>query len=636
MKDATDRTISPDKVEIVDEFWAPRLDTTRTVTLPDVFDKFEKQGAFGNFDRVRDGKRGNHVGPPWYDGLIYETMRAASDFLAIKYEEDLDIRLDGYIERIAAAADRDPDGYIATWTSLEKPEHRWGENGGSALHQHDVYNAGCLVEAAVHHYRATGKTSLLEIAVRYADYMCNYMGPPPRHNVIPAHSLPEEALVKLYGLFREFPELHDEFSPPPDERKYLNLARFWIDTRGNHNGRGSFGAYAQDHKPVLEQDEIVGHAVRASLMCTGLIAVATATGEPEYHEAAVRLWESAVCRKMHITGGAGSLEEGEQFGPDYLLPDDGYLETCAAVGMGFFHHGMNMALADGRYADELERVLYNNVLNGVSLKGDTYFYENPLMSKDRKRWRWHDCPCCPPMLLKIMAALPSCIYAYDRRNIYVNLFVGSCAETVTAGTAVRLAQETRYPWDGAIRLIVSPDKPAEFTVNIRIPGWAVGKENPGDLYRSAMENERIVVKVNGGDITLLQIDRGYARIRRAWKAEDVIELNLPMGVRRVYAHPEVKNAHGRVALQRGPFVYCLESVDNSGLLESYSLAADSPLTAKHRPDLLRGITVVGGTATAKTQTSRSEKVQFTAIPFYAQNNRQPGAEMRVWLRESGA
>ena len=619
------------EVKIIDEFWTPKLETMRTVTLPDVFSKFEEEGAFNNFDRVRDGEKGEHVGPPWYDGLIWETMRAACDFLVTKYDPELDTRLDGYIERIAAAAAVEPDGYIATWTILKEPDHRWGENGGNLRWQHDVYDAGALVEAAVHHYRATGKISLLNVAVRYANYMCDYMGPPPKHNVVPAHSLPEEAFVKLYHLFREFPQLRDEFSPPVNEAKYLRLAQFWIDNRGNHEGRDDFGAYAQDHKPLVEQDEIMGHSVRASLMCTGLISLAMVTGESEHYDAALNLWESAVHRKMHITGGVGAIHRGEKFGPDYCLPDDAYLETCAAVGMGFFHHNMNMAFADGQYADELERAIYNGVLSGVSLAGNTYFYQNPLVSKDRTRWEWHGCPCCPPMLLKIMASLPSYIYAHDSDSIYVNLFIGSTGKAVVKSTAVKLTQETSYPWHGRIRITIEPEKEAAFAINVRIPGWAVGKENPGGLYRSSMCNREVVLKVNGEAIATPDMQRGYARIHRTWKEGDIIELNLPMEVRHVYAHPEVEAGRGRVALQRGPIVYCVESVDNSGSLESYSLNPDASLNTEYRPDLLDGVSVVSGPAVCKAESDQPMDVELTAIPFYAQNNRKLGAEMRVWL-----
>ena len=283
------------------------------------------------------------------------------------------------------------------------PQKRWGLNGGNDVFQHDVYNAGAMIEAAVHYYRATGKTRLLQVATKLANHMADVMGPPPKKNVVPGHSLSEEALVKLYLLFRDKPELKSQMPVPVDEQRFLELAEFWIENRGNHQGRQSYGTYAQDHKPVLQQETIEGHAVRATLLCTGLTATAVVNGREDYFTAARRLWKNMVERRMYVIGGLGAIAGHEGFGPDYVLPNNGYLETCAAIGAGFFHHNMNLAFADARYADELERVLYNGILSGVSLKGDTYFYENPLEAgKDRKRWAWHGCPCCPPMFLKIM------------------------------------------------------------------------------------------------------------------------------------------------------------------------------------------------------------------------------------------
>ena len=292
----------------------------------------------------------------------------------------LEKRLDGYIERIAAAAAKDPDGYLNTWTQLMAPDQRWGLNGGNDVQQHDVYNASAMIEAAVHYYRATGKTRLLAVATRLANHMADVMGPPPKQNVVPGHSLGEEALVKLYLLFREKPELKSRMPVPVDEQRYLGLAEFWIENRGNHQGRPSYGTYAQDHKPVLQQDTIEGHAVRATLLCAGLAAAGNVNGRNDYLTAAHRLWNNMVHRRMYIIGGLGAVAGVEGFGADYVLPNNGYLETCAAIGAGFFHNNMNLAFADARYADELERVLYNGILSGVSLKGDTYFYENPLQA----------------------------------------------------------------------------------------------------------------------------------------------------------------------------------------------------------------------------------------------------------------
>lgn len=624
------------QVAIEDEFWSPKLKVWRDVTIPDCFTKFENDrgGAINNFDRVRDGKTGGHAGPEWYDGLIYEMIRGSADFLASQRDPALEARLDGYIERIAAAAARDPDGYLNTWTQLMAPNTHWGLNGGNDVQQHDVYNAGAMVEAAVHYYRATGKTPLLQVATRLANHMADVMGPPPKQNVVPGHSLPEEALVKLYRLYREKPELKARMSVPVDEKRYLQLAEFWIENRGNHQGRswGKFdGPYAQDHKPVLQQETIEGHAVRATLLCAGLVAAANANGREDYLNAALRLWENMVQRRMYVIGGLGAVAGHEGFGPDYELPNDGYLETCAAIGAGFFHHNMNLALGHARYADELERVLYNAVIPGVSLKGDTYFYENPLEAgPKRARWAWHGCPCCPPMFLKIMGALPGCIYARDEEGIYVNLFIGSRAETHLPGGNVVLRQSGRYPWEGHIKLSVEPERDMEFALNVRLPGWCVEPR----------------LQLNGKPLTAFENVRGYASLHRKWQKGDVVELLLPMPVRRLKAHPRIEADRGRMALQRGPLVYCLEAVDNGGHVQNLVIPPDVPLTTQHRTDLLGGVTVIKGQALALQRTAWPEAlylasttvpgathVEFTAIPYFANANRAPG-EMAVWMAET--
>jgi DUF1680 family protein len=612
------------RVVIDDEFWAPHLRVWREVTIPDCFAKFEKDGALANFDKVRDGTGGEHAGPPWYDGLIYEMIRAGADFLAIRPDPVLEARLDGYIGRIAGAAAKDPDGYLNTYTQLKEPTHRWGVNGGNDVQQHDLYNAGAMVEAAVHYYRATGEDRLLGVAVRLANHMADVMGPPPRKNVVPGHALGEEALVKLYALFREEPGLKARMPVPVDERRYLGLAEFWIENRGHHEGRRDFGAYDQDDMPVLRQEAIEGHAVRATLLWAGVAAAARESGREDYLTGARRIWENLVGRRMYVTGGVGAVAAHEGFGADYELPNTGYLETCAAVGAGFLHQNMALACADARYADELERVLYNGALCGVSLRGETYTYENPLLaSGDRRRWAWHTCPCCPPMFLKLMGALPGFLYAQDPGGVYVNQFIGSRATLSLGGTEVELRQETRYPWDVEVKLLVEPSREAEFDVNIRLPGWCADPR----------------LRVNSGPVTAFERVRGYARLRRTWKPGDVIEVSLPMPIKRVKADPRVRADVSRVALRRGPIVYCVEAADNDGHVQDLYLPPGRPLSAEYRPDLLGGVVVVRALA-ALLPPHRSGAAELgawdidvTAIPYFANANRQPGA-MMVWIAES--
>jgi DUF1680 family protein len=622
------------QVKLTDEFWAPKTRVWREVTILDCFAKFEKDGALANFDKIRDGTGGKHNGLPWFDGLIYEMICGSADFLTAHPDPRLEAQIDGYIERITAAAARDPDGYLNTYTQLREPNHRWGLDGGNDVEQHDVYNASAMVEAAVHYYRATGKTQLLQAAVRMANHMADLMGPPPKQNIVPGHALGEEALVKLHLLFREQPELKAKMPVPVDEQRYLKLVEFWIENRGNHEGRdwGKFnGTYAQDHKPVLQQETIEGHAVRATLLCSGLVAAGNVNGREDYLAASQRLWRNMVERRMYVIGGLGAIAGHEGFGPDYALPNDGYLETCAAIGAGFFHHNLNLALGDARYADELERVLYNGVLSGVALKGESYFYENPLQAgADRKRWAWHSCPCCPPMFLKIMGALPGYLYAQTDCDLYVNLYATSEAAVVLDGNKVNVRQTTSYPWDGEIRLIVEPERAGEFGVYLRLPAWCSEPK----------------LTVNGKTQAIGEPVRGYARVQRRWRKNDVVKLALPMPVLRIKAHPKVEANMGRVALQRGPLVYCLEAADNRGHVRNLAIPLAEELRAVRRPDLLGDVMVIEGTALAlqratwpdqlylpSTAVPGISNVTFKAIPYFANANRQPG-EMRVWIPES--
>jgi len=621
-------------VHVTDAFWAPRLKLWSMTTVNDVFDKFERDGAFRNFDRVAGITEGGHDGPPWYDGLVYETIRGASDFLISNPDKDLEARLDRYIQRIAAAAARDPSGYIMTFTQLDRPGQRWGLNGGNIVWQHETYDAGALMEAAVHHFRATGKTSLLDVAVKFANHMCDVIGPAPKRRVIPGHSLAEEAFVELYELFREMPSLKARLIVPVEEDRYLSLARYWIEDRGRDRpqGTGPLGAYSQDHLPVLEQTAIEGHAVRATLFWTGVCAVARHARQQDFTTAAGPVWDNMVGKRLHITGGVGTHREQERFGADYDLPNDAYLETCAAVGAGFFHRNMNLLLGHAKYIDELERALYNNVLNGVSLAGDRYYYENPLARAGRPRWEWHGCPCCPPMFLKIMSAVPGYIYARDSEGVYVNLFIGSAVELEWRETKVTLTQTTGYPWEGRVSIAVDPATPAAFTVYVRVPGWAQGQENPFGLYRSNLSPAPVEVKVNGESVRDPHMVRGYAAIQRLWKKGDTVTLDLPMQARRVYAHPQVKADRGRVVLASGPLVYCLEEIDNPRQT-SYYLDPDSELSIAYRPDLLGGMNIIHGEAFRRQNEGAAGTTRLMAIPFYGQDNRDPSSRIDVWIAE---
>ena len=619
-------TVPLENVKIDGGFWGPRMEQWATVTANDVLNKFERDGILANFDSVAAGKRdiGKHVGPPWYDGLIYETIRGISDMLILYPDPVLESRLDTIITHIIAAQDNEPTGYINTYTQLTCNNQRWGKNGGKLRWQHDVYNSGCLVEAGIHFYKATGKTELLEAATKLANYMYDVMGPSPKWNVVPGHAQPEEALVKLYCLYRDEPQLAKIISVPVEAIHYKQLAEFWIEQRGHYGGeepegRPSEFTYAQDSIPIFDQQSIEGHAVRATLLMTGLAKAAIENQDQRYIESAKRLWSNMVGQKWFITGGVGAVHFDEKFGPDKYLPTDAYLETCAAVGAGFFSQRMNELTGEAFYMDEYERALYNNVLTGISLSGDRYTYQNPLNAEHHSRWEWHGCPCCPPMFLKYMGALPGYIYGSDNNSLYINLFVSSHTSVDVGGRKVDASIETDYPWNGKIKLTVSPGKAKTFSVKIRIPGWATGKENPYDLYTSQPSGEPVLFVC--GDKIPVEIEDGYAVVRRRWNDGDKVELILPMNPRRVTAHPEVPQLKEKSALACGPVVYCLESIDNedfNGLLKP-----DVKLELKWRGDILGGI----GTITGYDDGNEA----FTAIPYYAVGNRNPEAGYTTWI-----
>jgi DUF1680 family protein len=610
-------------VRIQDTFWEPKLKVLREVSAYDVLNKFENDGALRNFEFVAGEEGGFHSGEPWFDGLIYETIRGISDILAANYDEQLDQRVDDIIALITRAQAAGDDGYLNTYTQLDRPGQRWGENGGFLRWQHDVYNAGCLVEAAVHHYKATGKTSLLQVAAQFSNHMSGIMGPPPKRNIVPAHSLPEEAMLKLYQLALDEPELAAVMNIPFEASDYLELATFWIHNRGNHEGRYSHaGEYAQDHKPVLEQEEAVGHAVRATLLYTGLTALYLTTGEERYLETARKLWDNISYQKSHITGGVGAVHHDEKFGANYELPDNGYLETCAGAGMGFFSWNLFLATGESRYIDKLETILYNIVLAGRSMDGHKYFYENPLVSRGgHNRWEWHGCPCCPPMIIKILPELASYIYAYDKQGAYVNLYIGSESEFMIGDVPVTLKQQTNYPWAGAVGITVTPERESAFSIRLRIPEWC----------------EAYTILVNDQAVSF-ELENGYAVLNRVWSAGDQIDLDLDLSVHLVEVHPNVTTHADRAAIRRGPVLYCLESMDNERYVNGTLQYTREALNEKHmdrklpqNPEFETEFDAGFFDGAVIIRTTDEAGQPITAVPYPYWNNRSRGT-MVLWLQ----
>jgi DUF1680 family protein/alpha-L-arabinofuranosidase len=592
-------------VNIENGFWGQRIKTNREVTIPHIFKQCEQKGRIDNFAIAGGLMKGEPKGNfPFDDTDVYKSIEAASYSLMGKPDPKLEKYLDEIIVKIAAAQEKDGYLYTARTNKYKRLINWYGPQRWSRLDKsHELYDAGHLYEAAVAHYQATGKRTLLSIALKNVDMLCDTFGP-GKLQKWPGHQVVEMGLVKLYRV--------------TGKEKYLNLAKFFLDVRGPKGGE-----YAQAHKKPVDQNEAVGHAVRAVYMYGGMTDIAALTGDTRYADAVERLWESVVGKKMYITGGLGARSKDEAFGKNYELPNASYCETCAAVGNAMWNYRMFRLSGDGKYLDVFERVLYNGLISGISLSGDKFFYVNPLESKGQnKREPWFTCACCPPNIARFTASLPGYVYAHTGDTIYVNLYAQGDGVINLKGNAVKIKQTTNYPWDGIVKIAVEPAKTEKFAVAIRIPEWARGKPLASDLYRYIdSNNAKIELKLNGTVIES-EIKKGFAYIEREWKAGDVIELNMPMPPRRVLANDNVATDVNKVAVERGPVVYCAEGADNDGNAINLVLQDNATLTAEHRNDLLNGITTIN----CKAEGNRD----ITLIPYYAWANRGKG-QMAVWL-----
>ncbi|HYN07202.1 MAG TPA: beta-L-arabinofuranosidase domain-containing protein [Vicinamibacterales bacterium] len=619
------------QVQITGGFWRPRLDTNRLVTIPHILQQNETTGRVDNLRKGAGRLPGEYQGRRFNDTDVYKVIEAAAYTLVSHPDPELSKKLDELIELIAAS--QQPDGYLfpARTINPAKPaaglgNERWmHENTGS----HELYNFGHLYEAAIAHFAATGKRSLLDVAVKNANLVRRTFGPAARRDA-PGHEEIELALVRLFQT--------------TNDRRYLDLARFFMGERGKPHASKDYPAdsnfaiyndrpYRQDHLPVVDQPRAVGHAVRATYLYAAMTDIAGMLGDRAYDAAVNRLWDDVAFKRMYVTGGLGARGTVEAFGDDYELPNrTAYTETCASIGGLLWHHRMFLKSGDTKYLDAFEQTLYNGYLSGVSIKGDTFFYQNPLESTGRnERSAYFDVACCPANLARLMARLPELVYAQRGDEIFVNLYAESTAAVKLPQGQVRIEQATRYPWDGRVTLSMQLATPMEFTLRLRAPGWLGEAPIASDLYRFANRTEDVPVTVDvSGRRASAQIDRGWITLRRQWISGDRVELTLPMPARRVLAHAGIKDNIGKAALQRGPIVYSLEGLDNGGRVVDAVIPLTAPFTPVFQGELMGGVTVLRADLRAAAIPMAATRI-YTAVPYFAWANRGRG-EMIVWIR----
>jgi len=614
-------------VTLEDRIWSQRIKTNRDVSIPLAFQKCEETGRLDNFALAGNLIEGEQKGDyPFDDTDVYKVIEGASYALIVEYDSTMDAYLDSLIILIAAA--QEDDGYIYTCrTNQCERLNRWmGDDRWENLNSHELYNCGHLYEAAVAHYMATGKSNLLDVAIKNADLINQVFGPGEGQKKCPSgHPIIEMALVKLYLI--------------TDDEKYLELAKFFIDETGVGTDGHELSMYSQDHKPIREQEEAVGHAVRFGYLYSGVADVASLTNDSSLLEASKRVWENVVNKKLYITGGIGARAMGEGFGNNYELPNmTAYCETCASIANVYWNYRMFLLTGDAKYYDILERTLYNSLLSGVSFRGDRFFYDNVLESDGfHERESWFGCACCPGNVTRFMASVPGYVYATDSNKIYVNLYGKGDANLELNGGHIDVSQKSDYPWDGRVTLTLTPEVSQNFDMYLRIPGWAQNQVVPSDLYRFMHTNkDRTQISVNGKQVSL-KPHNGYVVISRQWEAGDQIELIFPMPVRRIVANDSVVNNRNKVALQRGPIVYCLEGRDQlEGHVFNLFLPDTSSLKYSYVYGLLGGVMQLEAIGSGVFRQGNSIKIKdskLVFIPYYAWNNRGKD-EMIVWIPRS--
>ena len=610
--------VSFTQVHLNDGFWSPRIEINRTVSIPSAFHECEVNGRFDNFALAAGLIQGEHKGDFSFDDTDpYKVIEGASYSLAVHYDAKLDHYLDSVINIIAQA--QEPDGYLTTCVTNKctRLSGWWGTHKWEKINSHELYNSGHLIESAVAHYRATGKRNFLNVAIKNADLVCKTFGPNEGQIHRPGgHPIIEMALCKLYKV--------------TGNKTYLEGAKYFVEETGRCTDGHRPSEYSQDHMPILQQNEIVGHAVRAGYLYSGVADVAALTGDEAYFKALERIWENMSSKKLFITGGIGSRPQGEGFGPNYELNNHtAYCETCAAIANVYWNYRMFLATGESKYIDVCERALYNNVMSGVSLSGDKFFYDNPLESDgEHERQKWFGCACCPGNITRFVASIPGYMYATEghgkTQNIYVNLYAQGTAKIGN----IELEQTTDYPWDGKIRIAIKKGS-GKFAIKLRIPSWLKTSPTNNNLYTYQDKTPNYSISVNGR--ALYPENHDYITLNRKWKKGDVIELNFPMNVRRIVANDNAEDDRGKVALERGPIVYCLEGNDQADgkVFNKYILNA-SQITATYDANLLNGVVVLSGEAKQLEQDGTIKDVTFRAIPYSTWNNRGP-QQMEIWV-----
>ncbi len=614
-------------VKTTQGFWHDRVELARAMTVPHALHQCEESGRFDNFAVAGGLKKGTFKGARFDDSDVFKVVEGASYVLQNQYDPKLDHYLDSLITLFAAA--QEPDGYLYTIRTINKDTtgsydwiagpYRYSFENGS----HELYNVGHLYEAAVAHYEATGKKTLLNVAIKNADHLVKTIGPKPGQLVVvPGHEETELALIRLYRV--------------TGKKEYLDLSKFFIDMRGRSDKRTLFldehklgPAYFQDQVPFVRQREAVGHAVRAQYLYTGVADLLTLRPDPKDQTAVNAIWNDATYKKQYITGGMGAREDGEAFDKPYILPNDNaYAETCAAIANMFWNHKMYLLTGEAKYMDVFERVLYNGFLGGMGVQGNSFFYVNPMSSDGKNdfnkgsgavRHEWFGTACCPTNVSRFLPSMPAYMYATQGNALVINLFGDTKANIMLPNTPVQITQQTQYPWQGNIRIQVDPEKGGAFPLHIRIPGWANGQAIPGDLYTYEDKLVKPVVLTINGKKTEAAIENGYLKLNRTWKKGDVIELVLDMPIRKVIASEKLKSNQGKVAIERGPLLYCAEGHDNGGKALAIKISGTQEFTPTYQKEMLGGINVL-----------KSKEQNITLIPYYAWANRGAN-EMTIWF-----